>query len=368
MVTQTITKPIKSRKLYADILRVIAMIAIISLHSTAPLLHEFGKVPLSWWLTGTIINSACRWGTLVFLMLSGIFMLDPNRTSSISSFLFGRFKRIIVPFITWSIIYLLIINLRYILAHKSIPLTDMLYTFFTAEAYPHLWFIYMISGLYFITPLLKVYVAHASQHNLHYFFGYWLVANTLLSFTPYFLGITLSISPYLDMVGYVGIYVAGYYLDRAPVIPYKKAIYTLAIFSFLATIFGTYILTSQQQQFDNFFFYRLNPNIVFMALGIFVYFKEGINWEKVRTTISESKYRLLVTFSLYSYGIYLAHGLFLILFRQGYLGLQISQTSLLGHPISPIVGIPLLAFMVLSACFLLIALVRKHSFTKALLS
>src|SRR6185312_7928812 len=78
-------------------IRVIALYAVIILHSTAPLMMQYGKVPLSDWLMADILNALVRFAVPVFVMVTGALLL--NREYELGDFLKRRLARVVWPFL-----------------------------------------------------------------------------------------------------------------------------------------------------------------------------------------------------------------------------------------------------------------------------
>ena len=67
-----------TRIIYADLLRIIATFAVIILHVSAAKLNELQITDYNWQISN-IYDSLVRWSVPVFVMLSGMFFLDPNK-------------------------------------------------------------------------------------------------------------------------------------------------------------------------------------------------------------------------------------------------------------------------------------------------
>ena len=70
------------RKHWIDYLRVIAIIAVITIHSTTSFYARFGEIGmLDWWLAN-LLNSASRFAIPLFVMISGALLLGRDITIS----------------------------------------------------------------------------------------------------------------------------------------------------------------------------------------------------------------------------------------------------------------------------------------------
>ena len=162
--------------LYADILRAFATVQVVFLHTSAPLLYNFNTIDLNWWWAGNIIDSATRPCVPLFFMLSGMLLL--GREEPLSLFLKKRLGRILIPFLTWALIYLFIFNDK-----KSGSVVDIGVSFFikfiNGPVYYHYWFMYMIILLYLLTPFLRIYVNNAPSQYTEYFLILWFLFSSL---------------------------------------------------------------------------------------------------------------------------------------------------------------------------------------------
>ena len=205
------------RLLYPDILRIVAIIAIIALHVSGGYLHFHppeGKD--TWWETALIYDIICKWGTAVFLMISGIFMLSEQRSTNLKYFFSHRFKRILIPFVAWAIIYKLSIDFEgEIFSFKT--LFFLFKSIITGNVKFHLWFVYMIFCLYLITPILTIFINSASHNKIKYYFIFWFIATVFPPIMKEYLGLENGFSAYFQLHQYAGFYLLGYYLHKNPI-------------------------------------------------------------------------------------------------------------------------------------------------------
>ena len=78
----------KNRIVYADLLRIIATFAVIVLHVSVSKWYESPIREYNWQMFN-IYDSLVRWSVPVFVMISGMFFLNPNKEID---FLTGSFK------------------------------------------------------------------------------------------------------------------------------------------------------------------------------------------------------------------------------------------------------------------------------------
>ena len=102
---------------WANNLRAAATIAVIFIHSSSYLTGSFGQISQSYWMISIVINTLVRWAVPVFVMLTGSFVLA-NYNNQPRPFFIKAFKKIIIPFLIWSMLYLLYYNWEALLGNS----------------------------------------------------------------------------------------------------------------------------------------------------------------------------------------------------------------------------------------------------------
>ncbi len=328
----------KEKLFWLDNIRVFSTIAVIILHVSAPILYGYGKISDVSWNIGNFYDGMVRFCVPVFFMLSGALLL--SKDYKLSYFLKKRFWRIIPPLIFWSLIY---IFYDYILTgDKSFTFIDFIKLIIKNILYKsqfHLWFVYSLLGLYLFIPILRKWIKNSSNNEILYFLGIWLA--TIIYKLPYF-NTYLPNIPLTNFTGFVGYLVLGYYLSTIKIrnryIPFLFIIIGTGV-----TIYGTYYLTYEKNEFYEYLYGYLTPNVLLSSIGIFLIAK---NFKLKNKRIKNS----IVFLSDQSFGIYLAHILILTLLNK--IGLNWQFTS-------PIISIPLISVVCFSLSSLTIYLLRK---------
>jgi surface polysaccharide O-acyltransferase-like enzyme len=158
----------KKNYFWIDLLKAIAAFAVIILHVTVSLLYDFANQQN--WQAANFYNSLVRFSVPVFVMISGVLLL--NKNEELTTFLRKRFSRLLFPFIFWSVIYLFI-KINYDLPLKEIISYSIKVLKSGTEF--HLWYIYMLIGLYLFIPILSKWTVNATKKEMIYFLSIWLV-------------------------------------------------------------------------------------------------------------------------------------------------------------------------------------------------
>lgn len=294
-----------NRIYYLDILRVMACIAVIVTHASfIYVMADFGSFNF---IVGNIADSLSRIGVPLFVMISGSLLLDKDYVNNNQKQL-NRIIKMIMFFLFWSSIYLLLFDVYLPLKQgNGISISKLINSFIIGHY--HLWYIYMIVGLYLIVPLLRLWVNYENITYIKYFI---LLAFTFAFFIPQVINIGMYFSDKIDTfqivlnytnLSYVGGYtlyfILGWYL-RNYEIKYKHLLYFFGILSIIFEIFMTHFLSVTFNQpiqlYDN-----LSVNVLFQSVMVFVFVKSKYqNYDK-----RESYF--IRTISKYSLGIYAIH-------------------------------------------------------------
>jgi len=327
-------------------LRVFATLIVILLHTSSNGITPFGKLPLQyWWLCQTITTFG-RFTVPVFIILSGYLLLD--RYNDLGEFLKKRLVRIFIPFIVWLFIYMIYGTIWGIKSEQVNWLSsDWLVRILTnnASSSAHLWFVYMLLGLYLLTPVLSSWLKNASKIEIEFFLGMWLVANVIFLLLEKF----YSLKPYFDFryfTGFVGYFVWGAYFKKYPIlISTQNKIISLLLFIFgwLATTLVSGYFTIHTGKYDNFLGYH-SPFVMMMSVGIVIFFQQVFNKpfaEKIMGEIDAS-----------SYGIFLMHWLVMnILSRKFHINYALYH--------NPVYGILLHFILITMISIIVIGIIRR---------
>jgi len=267
-------------------------------------------------------------------MISGALLL--GREINLFPFIQKRFIRVWVPFTVWVIIYVVYHNL-FERNPYSFQKAVLDYLTMGGGLYGHLWFVYMILGLYLFTPFINHIVLKATNQEINFFLLLCFVSCSIFPLINKFgeINIKLDLQNY---GGYLGYFVAGYVLKNRE-FNWNKWIYVAGFMTgFGVAIFGNYWLILPLGKVDDYYYQYLSPNIILMSLSIFLFFKELLNkafYPSIMDNLDKA-----------SFGIYLSHYLII-----GILSHKLSM-NWMWNP--PIIGIFVHAGLTLLISYLLL--------------
>ena len=233
-----------------DIIRIFAFVFIVFLHT---LNRQFG---VDVWMGGYAIISI---GVNLFIMISGYLLLD--KTEEAIVFFKKRILNILPLFLVFNIIYIYFgkIPIMPILKGKTISAS-------------HFWYIYMILGLYLLTPWLQKVLKYAEKETLFVVF-LWFLCNILNPYLRYF---NLAEIPFSNfpLTGFIGYYILGYFVKKYDN-KVKRASFILIIviyaLGFLLSFLSTkYVLAVTGKRVSD-FFDKNSLGTFIMTLSFFVF-------------------------------------------------------------------------------------------------
>ena len=157
----------EKRAIWLDWLRVTACFLVMATHSCEPFyLGGEGSLILTKadavWVS--ILNVIPRAAIALFIFTSSYLQFPLHYSAS--EFFKRRAKRILVPFIFWSVVYALVWG------EPVQNFKDLLLNFNYAAG--HLWFVYMLIGVYLIMPLLSPWAEKVGKRELQIYLAIWL--------------------------------------------------------------------------------------------------------------------------------------------------------------------------------------------------
>lgn len=325
----------KERMIYLDILRIIATYAVILEHLSAQYWYTTDVFSREW-SAFNFWDGIMRWSVPIFVMISGVLYLDDSRHINIKK----HCIKLIRAFIFWSAIYAL-----YTACFN--PESKGLVTWganFVMGRY-HMWFIFMIIGMYISVPIIKRIITNNNEMLL--FLKICIVVSFIIPTVKMILDLYCKIFnkvvldqiidtifvPYNNltkdlMLGYIPYFVLGYYLNKVKLEKNKrKLLYIGAIVAFIITVFFSLKISQLTGVPHSELYGEFILNVFFQSIGIFVLVKN------MRLNLSESGKKIIEVIANNCFSIYLMHDLIMNIMND-FLGINsLSFNSFVAIPI-----------------------------------
>ena len=195
----------QERFAYLSWLRVLACLGVVVLHSFYGSIGSYGEgsVPM---LLGMTVRSAMMWAVPVFVMVSGALLLDPEREITIGKVFKKYIARMLLALLLFSVLFYLFD--RFLIGSTVSP-PEALLRVYTGGGWSHLWYLYLMIGLYLLLPVYRLISAQAGEKELRYLLAVYTVflcvlplLNTLTSVKAAFYICTYTVYPLYFFLGW----------------------------------------------------------------------------------------------------------------------------------------------------------------------
>ena len=305
----------KNRVKYCDALRFLAIASVILIHVLADFrdLYLINYKPNYFLLT--CIDSFTRMGVPLFLMFTGIFMLNDKKKYSYKEFIKKRLPKLVIPFIIISFIYYIYETLK---IKETFSIINFISLFTTNGIKYHFWYMYSIICIYLLIPYLKILVQRLNKKKLeNLILINFIMGNVLISLMHLFSIININVLSALyfpNLIIYANYLFLGYYLYKYKINKKsKKIFYKLAFISIILMPILDYIMTKDLRT-DSF----LTVTSIFsfiMTTAFFIFVKD--NYDKFK--INEKVECFFVKSASLTFYIYMFHVIIMELIKKGML-------------------------------------------------
>ncbi len=298
-----------------DLLRIVAIVGVVSIHTfgalrTSPELAG----SRSWWVA-VALNAGFIWAVPVFVMISGALVLDERAyAGGTASFYRRRLLRLAPAFVFWQVFYLIVV--RQLISGLDESPGAILSLVLRGETYTHLYFLWLIVGLYAIAPALRAVLDRGGPRLALTLAGILLLVTVATYSTAALLSwggqpTRITLLAFTQWVPYVGYFVAGYALRdvRLRGVPLWTT-GALALVGIVWTVVqagavsGASIVAAVLPQS------YLGPVTALVAVALFVFVNSAVTREPGLRGAA-----VVRTLSDATFGVYLIHFVLLILVR-----------------------------------------------------
>lgn len=298
------------RIVFLDYMRVIACFMVIIVHSCEFFFIDGSNIGIrslndGFWVS--VFDSAFRCSVPLFVLISA-YLLVPV-TGSIKTFFTKRLTRVVIPFIIWSLLYATLPYLWGDMNKQDVVDSILRLAYNFNDASGHMWFVYMLIGLYLFMPVISPWLQKTGKKGLQLFLLLWFIS----SFFPYirsFVGDIYGECYWNEynmlwyFSGFLGYVALAYYIRHHFEWSNSKKIVVGTVAYLIGYAITGYIwynrietsVTLQQLELSWRF---CTPNVILESFGAFILIETVFSKFKENRVISE--------ISNLSYGVYLMH-------------------------------------------------------------
>lgn len=293
----------REREYRFDIIRLISTFLVIMIHMSNHYCRHFSHIEMNSFVGASIFNSIGRISVPLFFMISGALTL--GRDIPIKK-LINKILHFIFVLAVWSLIYI-VFDIKYM--GYSFTKEQYIKLVFV-ELKAHMWFMYVIIGLYIISPFARILIKNMNDELRKYFMLLWVTfcgGGFLLKVILVWFKISTKLNypiPLIQGTYYLGYFMAGkiIYDKIKEGHRFKKSISLITLILSLGFAAGGTILYSlnNNKYYSSFLCYRNLP-IILASLSAYVLLLSlpELKSDKVKGFLSR--------ISPVLFGIYLSH-------------------------------------------------------------
>ncbi len=209
----SVLPPPTDRRSYLDVLRVAAVLGVVAI-------HVFGGIVVNpdirgsktWW-AAVIVDVGSVWVVPMFVMVSGALLLTARaQAAGPGTFYRRRLLRLGPAFVFWQVFYILVARMW--ISGQHLSFGGVFALFADGTTYTHLYFLWLIVGLYAVAPILYPFLAAGTRARA-IATALVLLAAVVLAYTASTLLTrfgsphSITLTAFTQWIPYVGFFVAG---------------------------------------------------------------------------------------------------------------------------------------------------------------
>lgn len=317
----------KNRVYFLDLLKIIACFAVIMIHVTAE--NWYTDEITAYWIVNNTYNALAKWSVPLFVMISGALFL--SRDIPLKKLFIKYIPRMLILLFVWGMFY-------WCFSARSISpdvLLESLKKILSGKVYSHLWYLFMLTGLYLITPIIRGFVRNSEKSVIFYSIALLFVIQILI---PYLKKDIPAVDSFVKafristLSEYLLYYLAGYYLNNFEIKKWKRiTLYSVAFSSMIIIIIISNVVSFRQGSPHTIYgYFSIGTSLT--AFALFLLFRQSENY------LCNAKFRNIISFiSPLTFGIYLLHFMIIKIFL---------KFGINSNMINPIIGAPVTSLLV----------------------
>ena len=281
-----------NRLYWIDAVRSFACLCVLLMHSVE---HgaERGHPAIT-----AVLYAAVGGASILFFMISGALVF--YKPKPLIPFMKRRLSKIALPMVLWTLVALLISCSTGRMAWGQLP-QALIRLPFTPQ-FGTYWFIYVIMGIYLLTPMVATWLERCSRRDVEILLAVGAMGMIIPYLTPLdkrlAQAMTIDNGALYYFGGYLWIALAGYYFRKYVTFSKLRLWHVIAI----AAVIAMPIVLQRCGLSYNIIKKRTTLNMVLLCASYFLILKH--------TRLTDRMKRVVYDFARHSFGIYLVHNLF----------------------------------------------------------
>lgn len=147
---------------YLDVLRILSAFAVVVIHLCSGTVSTAQSVAAGTALACDTVHTLMNFSVPMFLMISGALFLN-NATTYTYGKIWRNIRRVLLCLVGFGLVYSL---LEQLFVSRSVHVLWAVRDIFTGNLWDHMWYLYMIVGIYLLVPLIKPFFVQAARRDV----------------------------------------------------------------------------------------------------------------------------------------------------------------------------------------------------------
>lgn len=319
-------------------IRSLACIAIIILHTVYSAVLLFGSdIDAQTNITSMAVVDSMMWAVPCFIMVTGALLLETERKITYKK-LFGKYiLRIFAALVIFGMVFRVF---DIIMDKEPVSVAAFLkglYEIFTGTSWSHIWYLYLLIGLYLLLPFYKKVVDNSSAKEIKYLLAVYIIFLSILPMLEIW-GINCGFYIHVSTI-YPFYLFGGYAIYKHIYCPGKAASLVMFIIATLLIIGCTVVRWIYDILSMEILWGYSSLFVIMQAVGFFALLKD------VKHTGFRAVKWLLLKLDECSFGVYLIHMIFVRLILR-YIGFNPYENGGILAFVAVIAGILVISYAI----------------------
>lgn len=164
------------KQLWIEELRIFAALAVVLLHVASTKVKSSALLYEDFYIWLSAYHMITRFAVNCFVMITGALLLRKEKQLTISQLWKKYIPKVLILFAIWSAVYIAVNLLKSQMQGNTVSFHGVWKTFLYGHY--HMWYLYMLVGLYMITPILREVVKNKTLVE------YVLILSVVFLFVP----------------------------------------------------------------------------------------------------------------------------------------------------------------------------------------
>ena len=265
----------KERYEYIEYLSILAIAAVILDHVAIVATSVFkNSITVNDSILYYAIINSSHFAVPVFIMVTGYLLLNPEKDISINKIIQKYVFRMIIVLFTFGVFFAWLEIIFDTKTFNIFQVFTSIYNVIIGNTWDHMWYLYMLIGLYLITPILRKFVYNSTNKEIKYFLLLNLIFLSIFSQIKSFFDIDIDFYIPISSI-YPFYYVLGYYIGNTPrTKSNRKIVATSIIICFVILILSAIKNVSDLADYHSFIVIILSASIFILVRDTSEYYKK----------------------------------------------------------------------------------------------